>query len=137
MRLHDTTQPRTRRTITRDPRDKQDAWKLRQIAAGRCPRCGKPCAPFYECETHRANKRREAKRRGELNSTVRLDAVNTFGIEMHNYIADTALSPLEELIRKEDEELGRRGCGAGDRNAAEQGGAGSPNVEAQRRGEEK
>lgn len=45
---------------------------------------------------------------------MRLDAVNTFGIEMHNYIADTALSPLEELIRKEDEELGRRGCGAGD-----------------------
>lgn len=43
------------------PRDKQAAYRMKMQRSGRCPRCGKPAAPYLECEEHR-RKRREYKR---------------------------------------------------------------------------
>lgn len=33
---------------------KQAAYAERQLAAGRCPHCGQPCAPYKRCEGRRA-----------------------------------------------------------------------------------
>ncbi len=33
--------------------EKGKRWRQKQIKAGRCPHCGKPCAPFYECDERR------------------------------------------------------------------------------------
>lgn len=37
--------------------DKHKKYRLHNVAKGKCPHCGKPCAPFYECETRRFAKR--------------------------------------------------------------------------------
>lgn len=37
--------------------DKQAAYRDRMQTAGLCPHCGKPCAPFSECEERRERKR--------------------------------------------------------------------------------
>jgi hypothetical protein len=39
------------------PKDKYGRYRARMRSSGRCPHCGKPCAPFYECETRRFYKR--------------------------------------------------------------------------------
>lgn len=36
---------------------KQVKWQQQRIREGRCPHCGQPCAPYYECEERRAAKR--------------------------------------------------------------------------------
>lgn len=36
--------------------NKYTRYRQKQIKAGRCPHCGKPCAPFYECDERRMNK---------------------------------------------------------------------------------
>lgn len=40
---------------------KQERYRQRLIAEGRCPHCGKPCTPFAECEERRAYKQAKAK----------------------------------------------------------------------------
>ena len=40
-----------------DKNRKAAAWKARQVAMGRCPHCGKPCAPYRECERRRFTRR--------------------------------------------------------------------------------
>lgn len=52
-----------------DPGDKfasQTRYKKRQQAAGLCPHCGQPCAPFSECAARRSYKQKlyRNKRRG-------------------------------------------------------------------------
>lgn len=39
--------------LCRAPRDKWARYRHRLIADGRCPHCGQPCAPYYECEYRR------------------------------------------------------------------------------------
>ena len=52
--------------------DKYTKYRLRNVTAGKCPHCGKPCAPFYECETRRFAKRlSHALRRLEKAEIVR------------------------------------------------------------------
>ena len=36
--------------------DKQQRYRQKCISEGRCPHCGKPCAPYYECEVRRLYK---------------------------------------------------------------------------------
>lgn len=36
---------------------KQERYRQKQIRVGRCPHCGKLCAPHYECEERRASKK--------------------------------------------------------------------------------
>lgn len=37
--------------------DKCSRWRRRMAEQGRCPHCGKPCAPYYECHNRRFSKR--------------------------------------------------------------------------------
>jgi hypothetical protein len=37
-------------------RDKYSNYRKRMVSEGRCPHCGKPCAPFYECAERRGKK---------------------------------------------------------------------------------
>lgn len=37
--------------------DKNKRWQQKQVESGRCPHCGKPCAPFYECWERRESKK--------------------------------------------------------------------------------
>ncbi len=43
------------------PRDKQARYRIQMQRSGRCPRCGKPAAPYLECDRHR-KLRREYRR---------------------------------------------------------------------------
>lgn len=36
---------------------KHERYRRKQVEAHRCPHCGKPCTPFYECEERRRKKR--------------------------------------------------------------------------------
>jgi hypothetical protein len=38
---------------------KQKHYRERTRNAGHCPHCGRPCAPYYECEERRAYKRKQ------------------------------------------------------------------------------
>ncbi len=61
--------PRGRlRSRWKPPTDKHSRYRLKQQEAGRCPHCGKPCAPYYECATRRFQKRL----RYHMNRRVRL-----------------------------------------------------------------
>jgi hypothetical protein len=44
--------------------NKSQRYRARMKKEGRCPHCGKPCAPFFECEERRAYK--NAQRRARL-----------------------------------------------------------------------
>lgn len=37
--------------------DKYQRYKQKCVSEGRCPHCGKPCAPFYECDERRIYKK--------------------------------------------------------------------------------
>lgn len=37
--------------------DKYQRYKQKCVSEGRCPHCGKPCAPYYECDERRAYKK--------------------------------------------------------------------------------
>jgi len=37
--------------------DKYQKYRKKMVGAGRCPHCGKTCAPYYECEDRRAYKK--------------------------------------------------------------------------------
>lgn len=37
--------------------DKHQRYRQRKIVQGKCPHCGNPCAPYYECEERRINKK--------------------------------------------------------------------------------
>ena len=37
--------------------NKYQRYRLKNTAQGRCPHCGKSCAPYYECEDRRLNKK--------------------------------------------------------------------------------
>lgn len=39
------------------PKDKYARYRVKQQEVGRCPHCGKPCAPYYECNDRRFYKR--------------------------------------------------------------------------------
>jgi hypothetical protein len=50
---------------------KYSRYRQKCITEGRCPHCGKPCAPFFECPQRRVNKLfnrnlREMVKRGEI-----------------------------------------------------------------------
>ncbi len=36
--------------------NKYQRYRHKMISQGKCPHCGKPCAPFYECEDRRKRK---------------------------------------------------------------------------------
>lgn len=36
---------------------KQQRYRRKCLSDGRCPHCGEPCAPYYECEDRRRTKR--------------------------------------------------------------------------------
>lgn len=64
---------------------KQTAYRMRQAQAGRCPHCGKPSAPYYECAERRMKKRqltvlRELRRAGEIVRSGAPGKVATWGI---------------------------------------------------------
>lgn len=40
--------------------DKQKRYRQKCISEGRCPHCGKPCAPYYECDTRRLYKKKNS-----------------------------------------------------------------------------
>lgn len=42
--------------------DKHKRYRQKCISEDRCPHCGKPCAPYYECEERRKYKRLSRKR---------------------------------------------------------------------------
>lgn len=46
--------------------NKSQRYRAKRKAEGRCPHCGEPCAPYYECEERRAykNARGRARRLG-------------------------------------------------------------------------
>lgn len=44
--------------------NKQKTYRQKRISEGKCPHCGKSCAPFYECEERREYKR--ISRKGEI-----------------------------------------------------------------------
>ena len=44
VKLHDDSLPKI---------SKQIRYRQKNIAQGKCPHCGKPCSPFYECEDRR------------------------------------------------------------------------------------
>lgn len=48
------------------PGDKYKRYKQKLVSEGRCPHCGKPCAPYVECEERRAYKRAKAKERTQV-----------------------------------------------------------------------
>lgn len=37
--------------------NKYSRYRRKCVQEGRCPHCGKPCAPYYECDDRRAQKR--------------------------------------------------------------------------------
>mgnify|MGYP001572816278 FL=1 len=39
------------------PKDKHSRYRVKQQECGRCPHCGEPCAPYYECEARRFYKK--------------------------------------------------------------------------------
>ena len=52
--------------VEEEPKEKYEGDKYQRrrqklAAEGCCPHCGKPCAPFVECEERRAYKRKKAK----------------------------------------------------------------------------
>lgn len=47
------------------------AYIERLVKAGRCPRCGKPAAPYLECEEHRALARERSRLRREKRGLLR------------------------------------------------------------------
>lgn len=60
--------------------DKHTRYRNKNVAEGRCPHCGKSCAPYYECEDRRFYKRsyrilQELVKKGILKR--RISATNT------------------------------------------------------------
>ncbi len=55
--------------MTIDKYDRHKAYRERSRVKGRCPHCGKFCAPYYECEERR-EKKRVARNRGIYNVKV-------------------------------------------------------------------
>lgn len=37
--------------------EKNRRYRQKQISEGKCPHCGKPCAPYYECDKRRQYKK--------------------------------------------------------------------------------
>lgn len=85
--------------------NKSQRYQLKLRRAGKCPKCGKPCAPYYECDYHRQiNRLKMAKKR----AGIRLDAGipktdKSFSVlSVHDLVASVAPSPLDILMAKED-----------------------------------
>jgi len=38
-------------------KDKHSRWRQKMVSEGKCPHCGEPCEPFYECANRRVNKK--------------------------------------------------------------------------------
>jgi len=49
--------------LMRNKWDKWQRYRVKLVAAGRCPHCGKPCAPYRECEERRQKKAEYVKKR--------------------------------------------------------------------------
>lgn len=59
MRRHYTSTPRAKKRGRKPtPTNKWQAYRLKNRREGKCPRCGKPCAPFAACADCRAKKAR-------------------------------------------------------------------------------
>lgn len=54
--LTESRSPRRKRQLTL-PKDKYARHRIKCLMEGRCPHCGKPCAPYSECQERRAKKR--------------------------------------------------------------------------------
>lgn len=59
-------------------------YKMRCISEGRCPHCGKPCAPFTECEDRRRYKRERYLKRGMVWDAVRGNHPPAYRRPRHN-----------------------------------------------------
>ncbi len=50
--------PRGRNSVRwKKPKDRHSRYRVKCQETGKCPHCGKSCAPFYECEQRRFYKR--------------------------------------------------------------------------------
>ena len=49
--------------------NKQQRYQKKMVASGRCPHCGKPCAPYYECEDRRSYRKSNLALRRMVNSS--------------------------------------------------------------------
>ena len=49
--------PRQKRKLTEEIRDKQARYRRKMYLEGKCPHCGKLCAPYSECQERRNSKR--------------------------------------------------------------------------------
>lgn len=61
-RVGDQALPRNKRGITSVPKDKHARYRLKLREEGRCPRCGKPAWPYFECADHRASRKTEKRK---------------------------------------------------------------------------
>lgn len=64
--------------LVRRRHDKYDRYRVRNIRSGRCPHCGRPCRPYYECAARRRYKRiryRQRREAGMPAPTVRREIV--------------------------------------------------------------
>jgi hypothetical protein len=58
-----------------DKRTKYTRYKQRMVADGRCPHCGRPCLPYYECAERRSKKNRARSLRSKFNRSSKPDDV--------------------------------------------------------------
>lgn len=57
-----TCKPRQKRPEQhREPKDKHARYRKRLQSEGKCPRCGTPCAPYFECQDHRESRKARKK----------------------------------------------------------------------------
>jgi hypothetical protein len=82
-------------------RNKNRRYRAKCVAEGRCPHCGKPCAPFYECSERRFNQKvRRALRGLEAAGAVRIErtagkANLIFGTGMANTVVSYNIKPSD------------------------------------------
>ena len=84
---------------------KNKRWRDKCVREGRCPHCGQPCAPYYECATRRFHKKLD-------NFLRRLLKAGVMRREGHKYfaVAEDFSSVITYNICDEDRRhLPRRG----------------------------
>jgi len=86
------SKPRSKRDL-RYPKDKHGRYRRKCLLNRRCPHCGKPCAPYSECEERRAYKRT----RNEIKIWVKIGALSKLG---HGKYHINSLVPIIERIFK-------------------------------------
>ena len=66
--------------------NKHQRYRQKCITEGRCPHCGEPCAPFYECFKRRIGKLIG----GELNRLVRINVLQKISRGVFRKAGDNA-----------------------------------------------